>query len=172
MLDDGASASITNDCKDFLYISRGIKCNVKGIAGSAQATLCGTIQWYLDDDQGRPQKFIILNTYYIVMVPTRILSPQQYAQQIQDHEPMAKRRGGITNSKSVTLFWDQCDPADCFNCKTPGIHGFLKEVEGRASCFGWRDAILKIPNDISNPIRGTKNLLTHCGELTLEHLRA
>ena len=25
------------------------------------------------------------------------------------------------------------DPADCFNCKAPGVHGFLKEVEGRAS---------------------------------------
>ena len=25
------------------------------------------------------------------------------------------------------------DPADCFNCEAPGRHGFLKEVEGRAS---------------------------------------
>ena len=27
------------------------------------------------------------------------------------------------------------DPADCFNCEAPGLHGFLKEVEGRASRF-------------------------------------
>ena len=64
------------------------------------------------------------------------------------------------------------DPADCFNCEAPGLHGFLKQVEGRASRFGWRDAILEIPNDITNPLGGTKNLLTHYGELTLEHLRA
>ena len=38
--------------------------------------------------------------------------------------------------------------------------------------FGWRDAILEIPSDITNPLGGTKNLLTHYGELTLEHLRA
>ena len=64
------------------------------------------------------------------------------------------------------------DPVDCFNCEAPGLHGFLKEVEGRASRFGWRDAILEIPNDIANPLGGTKNLLTHYGELTLENLRA
>ena len=64
------------------------------------------------------------------------------------------------------------DPADCFNCEAPGLHGFLKEVEGRASRFGWRDAILKIPNDITNPLGGTKNLLTHYSELSLEHLCA
>ena len=62
------------------------------------------------------------------------------------------------------------DPSDCFNCEAPGLHGFLKEVEGRASRFGWRDAILEIPNDINNPLGGTKNLLTHYGELSLEHL--
>ena len=58
------------------------------------------------------------------------------------------------------------DPADFFNCEAPGLHGFLKEVEGRASRFGWRDAILEIPNDITNPLGGTKNLLTRYGELS------
>ena len=64
------------------------------------------------------------------------------------------------------------DPADCFNCEAPGLHGFLKEVQGRASRFGWRDAILEIPNNITNPLGGNKNLLTHYSELTLEHLHA
>ena len=63
-----------------------------------------------------------------------------------------------------------CDPKDFFNCEARGLHGFLKEVEGRASRFGWRDAILEIPNDIANPLGGTRNLLTHYGELSLDHL--
>ena len=63
------------------------------------------------------------------------------------------------------------DPADYFNCEAPGLHGFLKEVEGRASRFGWCDVILEIPNDIANPLGGTRNLLTHYGELSLAHLR-
>ena len=64
------------------------------------------------------------------------------------------------------------DPADFFNCEALGLHGFLKEVKGRASRFRWRDAILEIPNDIANPLGGTRNLLTHYGELSLDHLRA
>ena len=62
------------------------------------------------------------------------------------------------------------DPEDFFNCETPGLHRFLMEVEGRASRFGWHDAILEIPNNIANPLGGTRNLLTHHGELSLEHL--
>ena len=83
----------------------------------------------------------------------------------------------LTTREGIKLYQNatRCfytDSADCFNCEAPGLHGFLKEVEGRASRFGWRDAILEISNDIANPLRGTKNLLTHYGELTLEHLRA
>ena len=63
------------------------------------------------------------------------------------------------------------DPEDFFSCKAPGLYGFLKEEEGRASRFGWRDAILEIPNDIVNPLGGSRNLLMHYGELSLEHLR-
>ena len=83
----------------------------------------------------------------------------------------------LTTREGIKLYQNAtrsfyADPADCFNCEAPGLHGILKEVEGRASCFGWRDAILEIPNDITNPLGGTKNLLMHYGELTLEHLRA
>ena len=56
------------------------------------------------------------------------------------------------------------DPSDCFNCEAPGLHGFLKEVEGRASRFGWRDAILEIPNDINNPLGGTKTTYSRITE--------
>ena len=83
----------------------------------------------------------------------------------------------LTTREGIKLYqnatWSfYSNPADCFNCEAPGLHGFLKEIEGRASHFRWRDAILEIPNDITNPLGGTKNLLTHYGELSLEHLRA
>ena len=83
----------------------------------------------------------------------------------------------LTTREGIKLYQDATrsfysDPTDYFNCEAPGLHGFLKEVEGRASRFGWRDAILEIPNDINNPLGGTKNLLTHYGELSLEHLHA
>ena len=79
----------------------------------------------------------------------------------------------VTTREGIKLYQNATrsfysDPADCFNCEAPGLHGFLKEVEGRASRFGWRDTILEIPNNITNPLGGTKNLLTHYGEFTLE----
>ena len=82
----------------------------------------------------------------------------------------------LTTQEEIKLYQNATrsfysDPADCINCEAPGLHGFLKEVEGRASRFGWCDAILDIPNDITNLLGGTKNLLTHYGELALEHLR-
>ena len=83
----------------------------------------------------------------------------------------------LTTQEGIKLYQNATrsfysDPADCFNCEAPGLHGFFKEVEGRASRFGWCDAILEIPNDITNPLGGTKNLLTHYSELSLEHLHA
>ena len=82
----------------------------------------------------------------------------------------------LTMCKGIKLYQNvtrsfYSDPEDFFNRKAPGLHGFLKEVEGQASHFGWRDVILEIPNDIANPLGGTRNLRTHYGELLLEHLR-
>ena len=91
------------------------------------------------------------------------------ADAIQGVIDLTTREGIKLYQNATRSFYN--DPADFFNCETPALHGFLKEVEGRASRFGWRDAILEIPNDIMNPLGGTRNLLTHYGELSLEHLR-
>ena len=81
----------------------------------------------------------------------------------------------LTTHEGIKLYQNATrsfySPEDFFNCEAPGLHRFLMEVEGRASRFGWRDTILEIPNDIANPLGGTRNLLMHYGELSLEHLR-
>ena len=90
------------------------------------------------------------------------------ADAIQGVIDLTTREGIKLYQNATRSFYN--DPADFFNCEAPGLHGFLKEVEGRASRFRWRHAILEIPNDIMNPLGGAKNLLTHYGELSLEHL--
>ena len=87
MFDDGVSASITNDLKDFVSTPSHIKHNVKGISGNAQATFRGTVKWQLEDNQGKIHELTIPNSYYIVAAPTRILSPHHFAQQANDHKP-------------------------------------------------------------------------------------
>ena len=39
--------------------------------------------------------------------PTRILSPQHFAKQMQDHKPHAEGTGCTTTSMAIVLFWDQ-----------------------------------------------------------------
>ena len=50
MLDDGASACITNCKEDFVEPPKRVDRKVKGIKGHEDATHRGTLKWYLEDD--------------------------------------------------------------------------------------------------------------------------
>ena len=107
MIDDGASACITNNLNDFTSRSRHINQQIKGIAGHAQATHRGTVQWKIEDDAGKVHSININGTYYMADVPNRILLPQHFAKAANDHHPKPEGMGSITNSKNITLFWGQ-----------------------------------------------------------------
>ena len=107
MFDDGASASITNDLQDFIRKPTPITRKVKGRVGSAEAMYRGTVKWKIEDDDNMVHTFTIPNTYYIANAPTRILSPQHFAQQMQDHKPHAEGTGCTTTSSTIVLFWNQ-----------------------------------------------------------------
>ena len=107
MLDDGASACITNDANDFIEPPKRVDRKVKGIKGHAQATHRGTVKWYIEDDHGLVHVMVITGAYLIPEATTRILSPQHLAQQANDHYPMAEGTRALTTSKNITLFWVQ-----------------------------------------------------------------
>ena len=75
MLDDGASACITNDKEDFIEPPKWVDRKVKGIKGHANATHRGTIKWHIEDDQGLVHVMIIRGAYQIPNAPTCTLSP-------------------------------------------------------------------------------------------------
>ena len=107
MLDDGASACITNDKDDFTEPPKRVDKKVKGIKGHAHATHRGTIKWHIEDDRGLVHVMIIRGAYLIPEAPTRILSPQHLAQQADNHYPQEEGTGALTTSKTITLFWAQ-----------------------------------------------------------------
>ena len=107
MLDDGASACITNCKEDFVEPPKRVDRKVKGIKGHADATHCGTLKWYLEDDTGLVHVIMIQGAYLIPDATTRILSPQHLAQQANDHYPKEEGTGSLTTSKNITLFWSQ-----------------------------------------------------------------
>ena len=107
MLDDGASACITNDKNDFTEPPRRVDRKVKGIKGHAKATHRGTIKWHLEDDNGLVHVMVINGAYLIPEACTRILSPQHLAKQAEDHYPKEEGTGALTTSKKIVLFWSQ-----------------------------------------------------------------
>ena len=80
MLDDGASASITNDLNDIIHPPKQVNHKVRGIKGHANGTHLGMICWHIEDDMGRMHAIVINSTYLIPDAPARILSPQHLAQ--------------------------------------------------------------------------------------------
>ena len=115
MVDDRASACITNSMEDFVGKTRCIDQKVKGIAGNAQATCHSTIHWCIEDDDGAEHTLKIKRCYYIATILTRIVSLQHFTQSSGDHNPLPDGAGVITLIRNITLFWQQC----CFTKTIP-----------------------------------------------------
>ena len=62
-------------------------------------------QWHIEDHDGTTHTMLTKNCYYIVTIPTHILSPQHVTQATDDLSLMAL---ALMLSKATTLFWKQC----------------------------------------------------------------
>ena len=107
MLDDGASACITNEKDDFIEPPKRVNHKVRGIKGHAKATHHGMLKWHIGDDNGLVHVMVIKGCLFIPDAATRILSPQHLAQQANDHYPKEEGTGALTTSKNTMLFWSQ-----------------------------------------------------------------
>ena len=90
MVDDVASACITNDKNDFIGTTKTISRKVNGIKGHAQATHRGTVRWLIEDEMGVIHVFSINVAYLVPTASTRLLAPPHLTQQAQDHYPRAE----------------------------------------------------------------------------------
>ena len=106
-VDTGASRTISSHSTDFEGEITPTKRTIDGIASGLEATGIGTIHWTTQDDQGRVHVVRIPNSLYVPASPIRILSPQHWAQEMDDNYP--KRRGTwcATYDNGCELFWQQ-----------------------------------------------------------------
>ena len=86
-VDNCATASISNDLKDFQGPLTPARGRIKGITGYTHNSGMkrGTIVWNIEDDQGQVHHIKLPGSYYVPDSTSRILSPQRWSQQARDH---------------------------------------------------------------------------------------
>jgi hypothetical protein len=85
LVDGGATTSITNCLDDFVRPLTKTTIRIKGFNGTSSTAPTGTVKWPILGGQGVCHVLHIPDTYYVASCPMRLLSPQHYSQQIQDH---------------------------------------------------------------------------------------
>ena len=81
---------------------------VRGIGNQFQyITHSGTVRWVIEDDSGTAHEILIKGALFGATLGMRLLSPQHWAQQANDHLPKQKGTRVITDDHEVTMQWKQ-----------------------------------------------------------------
>jgi hypothetical protein len=78
-----------------------------GTNGMSKGTLMGTVEWEIEDDQGRTHKIRVPNTIYSANNRSRLMSPQHWAQVANDRYPIRYGTWCATYDDRIVLYWDQ-----------------------------------------------------------------
>lgn len=101
------SRCITNCLSDFVTPPKQVNVNVRGIGRSVTASLMGTVNLSIEEDEGVVHSFLLHNTYYNADSPYRLLSPQHMAQEIGYDFPRRRGTWCGTFGDAIELYWDQ-----------------------------------------------------------------
>jgi len=106
-IDNCASYSISHDLEDFVKPPKAIDKRIKDIGGTLSNVKQGTIRWFIEDDSGKKHMLLLPNGLYLPESPSRLLSPQHWAQVANDHKPRPNGTLCITYADRVVLKWNQ-----------------------------------------------------------------
>jgi len=85
-VDNGASRCMSSYIEDFIDVPRPTNRGVRGVIGTANNNKVGTIQWRIEDDDGRVHTIRVPNSIYVPESNIRLLSPQHWSQTAKDHK--------------------------------------------------------------------------------------
>jgi hypothetical protein len=106
-IDNCASYCISNDTRDFITPLKRINKKLKGLGGTLTEVYSGTIKWSIEDDTGVPHDIVIPNGLYVKDSPSKLLSPQHWAQTAQDFKPLPRGTWCSTYHDCIQLHWAQ-----------------------------------------------------------------
>jgi hypothetical protein len=106
-IDNCASYCISNDKRDFITPLKKVNKKLKGLGGTLSEIYSGTIKWSIEDDDGVPHDIVIPNGLYVKESPSRLLSPQHWAQTAQDFKPLPRGTWCSTYHDCIQLHWNQ-----------------------------------------------------------------
>ena len=106
-IDNCASYCISNDKKDFITPLKKVNKSLKGLGGTLTDVYSGTIKWSIEDDDGVPHDLVIPNGLYVKESPSKLLSPQHWAQAAQDFKPLPRGTWCSTYHDCIQLHWAQ-----------------------------------------------------------------
>jgi hypothetical protein len=107
LTDNCASYSISRDKEDFVGDLQPVRRQIRGIGGTLGDVQKGSIIWWIEDDDGCPHKIILPGSLYIPTLPSRLLSPQHWAQVAHDEYPIPNGTHCITYADRIVLKWNQ-----------------------------------------------------------------
>ena len=100
-IDNCALYSISFDKNDFITPLKPVKQKVKGLGGVLEGFQTGTIEWIIEDDEGTPYVIKLPGSLYVPNSPSRLLSPQHWAQTTSGDQPWCE-----TYHDKVRLLWN------------------------------------------------------------------
>jgi hypothetical protein len=109
-VDNCCTQTITGYQKDFVEgtIKSVVGKQVRGFGNKVSViTHQGTVRWDVYDDDGKVHAIIVPNTYYVPKCELRLLSPQHWAQELNDNYPSSDGTTCTTYQDRVVLKWNQ-----------------------------------------------------------------
>ena len=106
-VDNCATASMSPHKGDFIGILKPVRKRIKGIGGTVSGIMMGTVKWRIEDDNGMTHEIIIPESFYVPNAPSRLLSPQHWAQQAKDNHPKRYGTWCATYDDTIILEWHQ-----------------------------------------------------------------
>ena len=106
-IDNCASYCISNDKRDFITPLKKVNKHLKGLGGTLADIYSATIKCSIEDDDGITHDIVIPNGLYVKESPSKLLSPQHWAQTAQDFKPLPRGTWCSTYHDCIQLHWAQ-----------------------------------------------------------------